>query len=337
MLVRFSGEDLNGPNSHRACVLAMGTVAWHNVTVFARTKPPSLLISGPPALQEDTAMIRLGICNELFEGWEFGDVCRTVKALGYDGLEIAPFTLAPRITDLTAARRSELRAMVADAGLTTIGLHWLLAKTEGFYLTSPESDVRRRTGDYLVLLAEATKDLGGSLMVLGSPKQRDLLPRVSHDQAVGYASEVFHHIMPAIGAVGIDLCLEPLAPSDTNFLNTCSQANALIAEVNHPHFKLHMDVKAQSGEIASTVPELIRLYARSAGHFHAQDVNLRGPGMGNVDFGPIMKALVNSGYDRWVSVEVFDFSPGAEETARRSIECLRRELAAARADGEFRQ
>ena len=173
-------------------------------------------------------MIRLGICNELFEGWEFGQVCRTVKALGYEGLEIAPFTLAPRITDLTADRRRELRAMVEDAGLATIGLHWLLAKTEGFYLTSPDPEVRRRTGDYLVALAEATRDLGGSLMVLGSPKQRDLLPGVSHDQAVGYALEVFRRIMPAIGAMGVDLCLEPLAPSETNFLNTCAQANALI-------------------------------------------------------------------------------------------------------------
>ena len=147
-------------------------------------------------------MIRLGICNELFEDWEFGQVCRTVKGLGYEGLEIAPFTLAPRITDLTADRRRELRAMVEDAGLATIGLHWLLAKTEGFYLTSPDPEVRRRTGDYLIALAEATRDLGGSLMVLGSPKQRDLLPGVSHDQALGYALEVFRRVMPAIGATG---------------------------------------------------------------------------------------------------------------------------------------
>ena len=158
-------------------------------------------------------MIRLGICNELFEGWDFAEVCRTVKALGYEGLEIAPFTLAPRITDLSADRRRELRAMVEDAGLTTIGLHWLLAKTEGFYLTSPDRDVRRRTGDYLVALAEATRDLGGSLMVFGSPKQRDLLPGVSQEQATEYAVEVFHRVMPAIGAIGVDFCLEPLAPT----------------------------------------------------------------------------------------------------------------------------
>ena len=210
-------------------------------------------------------MIRLGICNELFEDWEFGQVCRTVKRLGYEGLEIAPFTLAPRITSLTAVRRRDLRTMVEDAGLATIGLHWLLAKTEGLYLTSPDVEVRRRTGDYLIALAEATRDLGGTLMVLGSPKQRDLLPGVSYDQAVGYALEVFRRVMPAIGATGVDLCLEPLAPSETNFLNTCDQARVLIDQVDHPNFKLHMDVKAQSGEIGTTVPELIRRHAPMQG------------------------------------------------------------------------
>lgn len=274
-------------------------------------------------------MIRLGICNELFEGWEFGEVCRLVKRLGYDGLEIAPFTLAPRITDVTPARRGELRAISEDAGLATIGLHWLLAKTEGFYLTTPDPAIRRKTGDYLVDLAEATHDLGGTLMVLGSPKQRDLLPGVSLDDATSYAAEVLARIMPAVAGFGVDLCLEPLAPSETDFLNTCDQAEALIARVGHPNLKLHMDVKAQSGEAGRTVPELIARHAAKAGHFHAQDVNLKGPGMGDVEFGPILKALVASGYDRWVSVEVFDYSAGAEETAARSIACLRRELAAA--------
>jgi sugar phosphate isomerase/epimerase len=274
-------------------------------------------------------MIRLGICNELFEGWDFANVCRTVKALGYEGLEIAPFTLAPRITDVSAERRRELRTIVEDAGLATIGLHWLLAKTEGFYLTTPDAAVRAKTADYLVALAEATRDLGGSLMVLGSPKQRDLIPGVSYDEAFDYAVEVLGQAMPKIGDCGVDLCVEPLAPSETDFLNTCDQANAMIERVGHPNFKLHMDVKAQSGETDATVPELILRHAAKAGHFHAQDVNLRGPGMGEVDFRPIMNALVTSGYDRWVSVEVFDYSPGAEETARQSIECLRRNLDAA--------
>ncbi len=274
-------------------------------------------------------MIRIGICNELFEGWDFAEVCRVVKSLGYDGLEIAPFSLGSTITEVSPARRLELRSILADSGLKAIGLHWLLAKTEGFYLTSPDAEVRGRTASYLVALAEATRDLGGSLMVFGSPKQRNLLPGVTHEEAEGYALEVFEAILPDLAELGVDLCLEPLAPSETDFLNTCEQAEALIARLGHPNLKLQMDVKAQSAEGGRTVPGLIAAHAARAGHFHAQDPNLRGPGMGPVDFGPILGALVASGYDRWVSVEVFDYTPGAEETARQSIECLKSHLAPA--------
>lgn len=271
-------------------------------------------------------MIRFGMCNELFEGWELPRVCRTLSDLGYEGVELAPFTLAPTITDLGRDRRREIRAIIADNGLETIGLHWLLAKTEGFYLTSPDPAVRERTADYLVRLAEATHELGGKLMVLGSPKQRSLLPGVSYPEAFRYAAEVLRAIMPQLDACGVDLCLEPLAPSETDFLVSIDQANELIAEVDHPRIRLHLDVKAQSSDPGGTVPDLIRQYGGVAGHFHAQDTNLRGPGMGEVDFTPILQALVDSNYAGWVSVEVFDYAPGAEETAAQSIACLKREM-----------
>lgn len=274
-------------------------------------------------------MIRLGICNELFEGWDFDRVCRVVREIGYDGLELAPFTLAPLITDLSRDDRYRLRETMREHGLACIGLHWLLAKTEGFYLTSPDATTRHKTGAYLIELARATHDLGGSVMVLGSPKQRDLLPGVSYHQAMDYAREVFATIMPEIGSLDVELCLEPLAPNDTNFLNTIPQAMDLIAQVNHPNLKLHMDVKAQSADPTGSVTELIARYAADSGHFHAQDTNLQGPGMGEVDFGPILRSLVASGYDRWVSVEVFDYTPGAERTAQESYDCLRRNLDAA--------
>ena len=275
-------------------------------------------------------MIQLSICNELFEGWDLARVCRFVREVGFDGIELAPFTLAPRITDLTAARRREIRATIADAGLATIGLHWLLARTEGFYLTAPDPAVQAGTGDYLRALAEATRDLGGRLMVLGSPLQRNLLPGISFDQAIGYADRTLDRVLPALDDLDVDLCLEPLGPGETDFLNTCDQTVAWIGAVGHPRLRLHLDVKAQSTEAGRTVPELITEFGGRARHFHAQDTNRLGPGMGSVDFGPILQALVDSGYDHWVSVEVFDFTPGPETIARASVACLQRNLAAAR-------
>ncbi len=271
--------------------------------------------------------ITLGICNELFEDWELDRVCSTVSSMGYTGLELAPFTFAPLITDLPSWRRSEIRRTIEGSGLTTIGLHWLLARTEGLHLTSADDATRKRTAAYLIALAEATVELGGSLMVFGSPKQRSRLPGVDVHQAYDYATLVLDAAMPAIGALGVDLCFEPLAPSETDFVNSIAQARSLIDRVGHPNLRLHLDVKAMSADPDGSITGLIARHGAEARHFHAQDPgNLRGPGMGETDFGPILRALAASGYQGWVSVEVFDYLMGAEPTARESIECLRRGL-----------
>ena len=266
--------------------------------------------------------MKFAICNEQFEGWDFERVCRYVKGAGYDGLEVAPFTLAPRITDVDKARRAELRRQAEGAGVRIIGLHWLLAGTEGFYLTSPDEAVRARTAQYLVDLAEATQDFGGDLMVFGSPKQRSLLEGVTWDQAFAYATDTFRRAMPAVAAHNVSLCMEPLGPSETDFVNTAAEGARLMDAVGHPNFVLHLDVKAMSSE-PTPVPAIIRQYANRTGHFHANDPNRRGPGFGDVDFKPIFKALKESGYDRWVSVEVFDYTPDPETIAEKSIEYMR--------------
>jgi sugar phosphate isomerase/epimerase len=266
--------------------------------------------------------MHLAICNEQFEGWEFGRVCRYVRSVGYEGLEVAPFTLAPRITDVGNETRAELRRQADDAGVSIIGLHWLLAGTEGFYLTSPEESVRRRTAEYLVALAEATRDFGGDLMVFGSPKQRSLLPGVTAEHAFDHATDVFRRAMPGVDAAGVMICMEPLAPSETNFINTAAQGMQLVEAVGHPRFVLHLDVKAMSSE-PTPIVDLIRRYIPMTGHFHANDPNRRGPGFGEVDFKPIFKALQDAGYDRWVSVEVFDYTPDPETIAEKSIEYMR--------------
>jgi sugar phosphate isomerase/epimerase len=269
--------------------------------------------------------MRFAICNELFEGWPFDRVCRYVKSVGYEGLELAPFTLAPLITDLDSTQRAELRNQAAHSGIEIIGLHWLLARTEGLHLTTSDDGVRARTADYLVALAEATRDLGGDLMVFGSPKQRSLTDGVSWDQAFDRATEVFRRAMPGIADCGVRLCLEPLAPAETDFINTCAEGVRLLDAVGHPNFVLHLDVKAMSSE-ATTLPELIRRYVPRTGHFHANDPNMKGPGFGDMDFVPIFRALHDAGYNRWVSVEVFDYTPDPETIASKSIEYMRDSL-----------
>jgi sugar phosphate isomerase/epimerase len=266
--------------------------------------------------------MKFAICNELFEGWDFERVCRFVKAVGYDGLELAPYTLATPITELAASRRSELRICAADAGVQLIGLHWLLAKTRGLHLTSSDVAVRRATAAYLGALAEACRDLGGTLMVFGSPQQRSLAVGVSRAQAFDFAVDTFSQALPRVADAGVTLCMEPLTLDETDFVNTCAEGAALVKAVDHPAFMLHLDVKAMSSE-TTPVTTLIRRFAGHAGHFHANDPNRGGPGSGDADFVPIFLALADAGYSGWVSVEVFDVRPGPETIARQSLEYMK--------------
>lgn len=274
--------------------------------------------------------MRYAICNETFEGWEFERVCEFVAGLGYTGLEVAPFTLAPLITDVSATRRHNLRRAAEAAGLRVIGLHWLLAKTTGFQVTSPDVEVRKRTAEYLGELARCCRDLGGDLMVFGSPAARPVPPGATARQAFDWAADSFRRALPALSETGVRLCLEPLAPTETDFLNTCAQAVELMGVLNHPNVALHQDVKAMSSE-AESVPSLVERYARWTAHFHANDANRRGPGFGDTDFVPIFEALLRTQYPGFVSVEVFDYSPDPETIARKSIEHMRQSEAAARA------
>ena len=270
--------------------------------------------------------MRFATCNEQFEDWPFDRVCRFVREAGYEGLELAPFTLADDIASLSAQRRGELRRQAADAGVDVIGLHWLLAKTEGLHLTSPDAAVRARTASYLMALGTLCRDLGGGLMVFGSPKQRSLLPGVTRAQAYDWAASTFRTVMPALANQGVMLCMEPLSVTETDFVNTCDEALELAGMVGHPGFVLHLDVKAMCTE-TTPVTDLIRRHGAAAGHFHANDANRRGPGFGDVDFVPIFQALRDSSYQRWVSVEVFDYTPDPETIARRSLDYMTRCLA----------
>jgi sugar phosphate isomerase/epimerase len=262
--------------------------------------------------------MRYAICNETFEGWDHERVCRFVAGLGYTGLELAPFTLAPRITEVTPEERRTLRRQAEDHGLTLLGLHWLLARTEGLQVTAADEAVRRRTAAYLVELARCCRDLGGELMVFGSPAQRRIPAGATRSQAADYAADTFRRALPAVADCGVTICLEPLSPPEADFLNTCAEAVELLDRVNHPSFVLHLDVKAMATDEAPA-PELIRRYTARTGHFHANDVNKRGPGFGATDFVPIFRALNESHYRGWVSVEVFDYSPDPETIARESL------------------
>lgn len=270
--------------------------------------------------------MKFAICNEIYQGWKIEDTLAHAARLGYAGLEIAPFTLANSVNDISAAERQGIRDLATRNQIAIVGLHWLLVKPEGLYLNHPDAGIRERTAKYFVDLVDCCADLGGTIMVVGSPKQRNVLEGVSREQAWDWTATTFHDAVKRAEDRAVTICFEPLAPAETNFINTAAEAIEFVKPFNSPAFKIIIDVKAMCSE-ARPIPQIIRESWPHFAHFHANDKNLKGPGFGDVDFKPIAATLREVGYNGYVSVEVFKFEEGAEIIAGRSIEYLKQAFA----------
>lgn len=273
--------------------------------------------------------MRFAICNELYQNWKQEDIFAHAAKTGYEGVEIAPFTLAEDVRELPAARRKELRRAAEDCGVAITGLHWLLLKPAGLHINSPDASVRQKTEAYVEALIDLCADLGGTTMVWGSPKQRVVLPGDKWIDAYKRTVDALKRLGAKAHASGVTIAFEPLGPKDNcNLINTTGEGSLLVREVDSPGVKLHLDVKAMTTE-GRPVADTIRAEGGTYLHyFHANDPNLRGPGMGDEDFKPILQALKDVRYAGWVSVEVFDYAPGPDETAQISLRTLKEALAA---------
>lgn len=268
------------------------------------------------------AGVKFGICNETYGGWELAKVCEDVARCGYDGIEIAPFTLHENPAELTEPAAREVGRVARNAGLEVIGLHWLLVKPAGMHLTTPDESVRKKTVGFAQHLARLCAAMGGRVMVWGSPKQRNVEPGQRYEDAFRYAVDAVRQVCEVAGEVGVTVAMEPLTTAETNFLTTAAETVRFIEAVGHPACRLHLDVKAMSSE-PKPIPQIIAENRPYLVHFHANDPNLRGPGFGEVDFVPIFAALHQADYRGYVSVEVFDYRPDPQTIARRSIEYMR--------------
>ena len=230
--------------------------------------------------------MRISVCNELFEGWKIEDIFAFAAQTGFDGVEIAPFTLAHAASELSADRRREIRDAAGELGLDIVGLHWLLVSPEGLYINHPDLEVRIATRDYLCTLIDLCSDLGGEVMVLGSPKQRDVLEGSTYEETRNRTVEVFRHCARHAAARNVFLCMEALQPALTNFINTLEEAAQMVEQVADPHFQLMVDVCSACAAEAEPVEAVIRKFAPLIRHVHVNDANGRGPGFGDVDFIP---------------------------------------------------
>jgi D-psicose/D-tagatose/L-ribulose 3-epimerase len=267
---------------------------------------------------------RLAICSETFAPSSFAEACRLARRIGYAGVEIQPSHLDPDPVALPAARRREIRRLLDAEGLACPAFHSLLGSPPGLHLTSPDRALRRRSWDYLAGLVELAAEISpGSVLVLGSARQRYAVGRVSVGQALAWLREGLAWLAPRAERAGVTVLLEPLAPHLCNVVNTLEEALRIVRAVGSPALATILDTH---NTVAETEPVgvLLERYGSWIRHVHLNEYDGSAPGRGAYPFAELLRALRQHRYDGWLSVELFDFTPDGETVAREAFHYLSR-------------
>ena len=234
-----------------------------------------------------------------------GDHCGLLPVLadlGFQGLEVAPSRVwEDTWHGLGPSQVQAYRQAVEKAGLTGTGLHSL-------FFDQPEMTIfggretRRKTLDFLSHLSGLCRDLGGKVLIFGSPNARRRGAMESWD-AHKVAAEFFDEFVAATRDHGTVLCLEPLGPKDTDFCGPLREIMQFRDEFHQNGLGLQIDARALTAhdEIDDAVfndaaPDLVHVHANATdlGELLPDDP---------IDHDRIGTLLRDIGYSGFVSLE----------------------------------
>jgi sugar phosphate isomerase/epimerase len=269
---------------------------------------------------------RHSICNEAFDKWPFADACKAIRQAGYTGIEIAPFTLAETPGEITAAERAAYRGIIASEGLSFVGLHWLMVSPKGLHVTGPDAGLRRRSWDHIRALIDLCADLGpDGVMVFGSPQQRKTTGGLTREQATRHFIDGLAGVAPQAAQRGVTVLVEALPAAQSDVVQTLAEAVAIVGEIGSPAIRTMFDVHNAIDEVEPHAA-LVDRYFEFIRHVHVNELDGRHCGAGGYDYKPVLEVLRRRGYTGWVSLEAFDFTPGAERLANESLRHLEQQI-----------
>jgi len=269
--------------------------------------------------------MRIALCNEVIAPMPFPQQCVYAAKLGYDGLEVAPYTLSDEPQRLGAAQLAAARAAAVDAGIAITGLHWLLLKPSGLSISTRDDNVRKKTVDVMLALVDQCAELGGRYLVHGSPQQRRIDSGDTREAALARAQQCFRAVAERAEKAGVVYCVEPLGADQTPLINTLEEAAALVTAIGNRNLRTMLDCSSAGRMETAPLPALVDRWLPEGmiAHVQVNDRNRRGPGQGEQRFAPLLRALVRHGYAGDIAVEPFDYVPDGPGAAARAIGYIR--------------
>ncbi len=266
---------------------------------------------------------KYALCSEIVKEFSWQEQCQIIGTAGYKGIEIAPFTLVKEgVDEITAGNRKQMVQQMKDSGIVCAGLHWLFVPPpQGLHFTTSDESLRQRSVNYLDKLVDFCGDMGGEVMIFGSPLQRGTSPGVSIEDAKNYMAEGLLKVADHAKERKITILVESLPKAEkTDVVNTLQEAVDMVNRINHPNISSMFDYHNTKDE-TEPLTKLVEKHIQHIRHVHVQNIDGTLITQDKIPQGlvDILSTLKKLDYDKWVSIEVFDFSPGGKFIAEEGM------------------
>ena len=260
--------------------------------------------------------MRIGYCTNLIATQTDVTGSEWIEKGQENGFDYVELPLA-QMVDLNDKEFLSLKEKVGSSGLKCEACNNFFPAS--IRLTGNDVDYGK-TEAYLDKALGRAAQLGVKVIVLGSPKSKNVPEGYPMDKAWSQLVELMKTIDPLVRAKGITIVIEPLCKLESNIINTVAEGLQLFKAVNRENIKLlvdyyHLVVEKEDPEILLRAGSYIKHvhFANPAGRVYPVETE-----HGYVRFMNLLKRIA---YEGRISIEAYtkDFC----HDAKRSVEMLR--------------
>lgn len=245
--------------------------------------------------------MKLAVSNIAWETTQMDEHLTILAELGCHGLELSPSMIWEEPINASLKELLKFKKKVNEFGLEIPSFHSLTyPRPDLKFFESKEK--RDELIDYIVKLGQIAHVMECPVMVFGSAKSRQIEKR-ERNECFRIMSDVFRKIAESIEPLGVALLIEPLSRVETDSVISADQGAELVKMVNHPHFGLHIDLKSSFHE-RENYQRIWSEYGRIIRHCHVANPGLAPPDKGCNDHFEVAKAIKESVYDKYISIEI---------------------------------
>ena len=249
--------------------------------------------------------MKFSMCTAVYGMHDLQDTIHRAAQIGFDAVELTAAKHLP--IESTAERRREVKRWISEAGIVCSGLHYIFDGS--VKLATTDRELNRKCAEYLCRVIDVAADVEAPTVIIGSGgATRHLDDGINREEATKCMADVIRSAGDYAAERNVYLAVEAINRYETNFLNTMKEATEFVNRIDHPHVRTMADTYHLN--IEEKVPaDEVRKYGYALQNLHLADSNRHAPGTGHFDFRAVAEALLDIGFDKYCSFEVFGLYP----------------------------